>query len=147
MTLQEAGSAMRIAGETGTSQLLSAEELKLEHGLSGRELASVLAMAGTMFKPPCADVALLGCVEEREDMKRWKEAVRLSSEHMALRPVVMCRQHRKRDSETKAAIQERHPEIEKELREGYLRAVRRLEDFQRTTALPFPPKCGVFLEW
>jgi hypothetical protein len=141
------GSATKITEVTGKSHLLRAEELRLEHGLSGRELASVLAMAGTIFEPPCANAALPGSVKKGEDVKRWEQAVRLSSEHMALRPVVMCRQRRKRDSEAKAAIQERHPEIEKELREGYLRAVRRLEAFQRTTVLPFPPNCGVFLEW
>lgn len=131
----------------GTSHLLRAEEVRLKHGLSGREIASVLAMAETIFKLPFTDAVLPGAAKEKEDVKRWEEAVRLSSEHMALRPVVMCRQRRKRDSETKAAIQERHPEIEKELREGYPRVVRRLEAFQGETALPFPPNCGVFMEW
>lgn len=80
-------------------------------------------------------------------MRRWKEVVRMSSEHMTLRPVVICRQHHSRDSETKMAVQGRHPEVDTKLREGYLKAVRRLKAFQETTALPFPPNCGTFLEW
>lgn len=144
---EEAGSVTKIAEVTGTSHLLHAEELRLKHGLSQREITSVLAMVGNTFEPRCADGALSEITKEREDMKEWEEVVRLSSEHMALRPVVMCRQHHKRDSETKAAVQERYPEIRRELREGYLKAVRRLEAFQGKTALSFPPNCGVFLEW
>lgn len=132
---------------TGTSHLLNAEELRLRHGLSQAELASVLTMAGTMFKPTCAQASLPEIAKGKEDMKRWEEAIRMSSEHNALRPVVKCRQSRKRDSETRVAIQGLHPEIETRLREGYLKAVRRLEAFQKATSLPFPPKCGVFLEW
>ena len=142
-----AESATKTVEAMDTSHLLGAEQLRLKHGLSGRELASVLATAETIFKPPYADATLPGSVKEKEDIKRWEEAVRLSSEHTALRPVVECRQRRKRDSETKVAIQERHPEIEKELRGGYPRAVRRLEAFQQATALPFPPRCGVFMDW
>lgn len=144
---EEAGVATKIAEAIGTSHLLHAEGLRLKHGLSQHEITSVLAMAGTTFKPRCTDGALLETTKKREDLREWEEVVRLSSEHIALRPVVMCRQHRKRDSETKAAIQERYPEIRRELREGYLKVVRRLEAFQVKTALPFPPNCGVFLEW
>lgn len=140
-------SAATVVQTTGTSHLLNAEELRLRHGLSQAELASVLTMAGTMFKPTCAQATLPEIAKGKEDMKRWEEAVRMSSEHKALRPVVKCRQRRKRDSETKVAIQGLHPEIETRLREGYLKAVRRLEAFQKATLLPFPPNCGAFLEW
>jgi hypothetical protein len=144
---EKAKSATKITKTTGTSHLLRTEELRLKHGLSQRGITTVLAMAGIAFKPRCAGGAAQEIAKEMESMKQWEEVVRLSLEHMALRPVVMCRQHRKRDSETKAAIQERHPEIRRELREGYLKAVRRLEAFRGKTALPFPPNCGVFLEW
>lgn len=143
----EEKSAAAVVQITGTSHLLNAEELRLRHGLSQAELASVLTMAGTMFKPTRAQASLPGIAKGREDMKQWEEAIKMSSEHMSLRPVVKCRQRRKRDSETKVAIQGLHPEVETRLREGYLKAVRRLEAFQETTLLPFPPNCGVFLEW
>lgn len=147
-TSEKEESATKIVEAMGTSHLLSVEVLRLRHGLSQAELASILAMAETMFKPSyAADAILPGIAKEMEDMKRWQEAVRMFSEHMALRPMVICRQHQKRDSETKVAIQGRHPEIEIKLREGYLKAVRRLEAFQETTELPFPPNCNAFLEW
>lgn len=145
-SLQEKTGAT-VLKATGTSHLLNAEELRLRHGLSKAELALVLTMAGTMFEPTRAQATLAEIAKRKEDMKRWEEAVRMSSEHMALRPVVKCRQRRKRDSETKVAIQGLHPEIETRLREGYLKAVRRLEAFRKATLLPFPPNCGVFLEW
>jgi hypothetical protein len=143
----EVKSAATVVQITGTSHLLNAEELRLRHGLSQAELASVLTIAGTMFKPTCAQASLPEIAKAKEDMKQWEEAMRMSSEHDALRPVVKCRQRRKRDSETKMAIQGLHPEIDTRLREGYLKAVRRLEAFQNATLLPFPPNCGVFLEW
>ncbi|KAM0703063.1 hypothetical protein Q7P35_009837 [Cladosporium inversicolor] len=97
-----------------------------------------------MFEQPCANTTLPDTAKGIEDMRRWKEVVRMSSEHMTLRPAVICRQHHSRDSETKVAIQGRHPEVDTKLREGYLKAVRRLKAFQETTALPFPPNCGTF---
>lgn len=144
---QKEKTAGTVLKATGTSHLLNAEKLRLRHGLSKAELASVLTMAGTMFKPTRAQATLPEIAKRKEDMKRWEEVVRMSSEHMALHPVVKCRQRRKRDSETKVAIQGLHPEIETRLREGYLKAVRRLEAFRKATLLPFPPDCGVFLEW
>ena len=141
---REEKSAATVVQITGTSHLLNAEELRLRHGLSQAELASILTMAGTMFRPTCAHANLPEVVKRRKDMGRWEEAIGISSEHDALRAVVKCRQRRKRDSETKMAIQGLHPEIDRRLREGYLKAVRRLEAFQEATMLPFPPNCGVF---
>jgi hypothetical protein len=103
---------------------------------------SVVVAAEYMFKP-----VDLSTSEEAEHAKQWKDAMKLSSEHHELLGLVKCKQHQKRDNVAKAEILSRHPEVDKDVREGYSKIMQRLETFRKRTGLPFPPNSGAFFRW
>lgn len=124
------------------SQLLRTEETMLRYSLSRQQIKAAAAAAGNMFEPQFIEMT-----DSAEDIKKWEQSIRLFSEHIRLRPVVLCQRYQKRDNVTKAEISSNHPEVEKEIREGYFKLMQRLKAFRKHTALPFPPNCGVFLKW
>jgi hypothetical protein len=103
---------------------------------------SVVVAAECMFKP-----VDLSTSEIAEHAKQWKDAMKLSLEHHELLGLVKCKQHQKRDNVAKAEILSRHPEVDKDVREGYSKIMQRLETFRDKTGLPFPPNPGAFFRW
>jgi hypothetical protein len=124
------------------SRLLRTEETMLRFDLSKRQMNSVVSAAERTFR-----TVQLGTSEEAEHAKQWKDAITLFSEHQELLEVVKCKQYQKRDNVARAEIVSRHPEVSEDIREGYVKIMRRLDAFQVKTALQFPPNCGVFFRW
>jgi hypothetical protein len=114
----------------------------LRFDLSKRQMNSVVSAAERTFR-----TVQLGTSEEAEHAKQWKDAITLFSEHQELLEVVKCKQYQKRDNVARAEIVSRHPEVSEDIREGYVKIMRRLDAFQVKTALQFPPNCGVFFRW
>jgi hypothetical protein len=124
------------------SRLLRTEETMLRFDLSKRQMDSAVVAAERTFKTVYPTAS-----EEVEHAKQWKDAMNLFSEHQELLEVVKCKQYQKRDNVARAEIASRHPEVSEDIREGYLKIMRRLHAFQKKTALQFPPNCGVFFRW
>lgn len=125
-----------------TSHLLRVEETMLRYGLSERQIDSVVRAARDMFEAVKIDP-----LREAECTQQWKDTVRLFSEHSELRSSVLCQRYQKRDNATRAEISSRHPNVDKGIREGYLKVMQRLEAFRASSTLRFPPNCGAFLQW
>ena len=139
---EEVNGRMELTSPLCKSRSLRTEETMLRCNLSKRQIDSVVAAAECMFKP--VDPSTSG---EAEHTKQWKDAMKLYSEHHELLGIVKCKQHQKRDNVAKAEISSRHPEVDKDVREGYSKIMQRLETFQEKIELPFPPNSGAFFRW
>jgi len=139
---EEVTDRMELASPLCKSRSLRTEETMLRCNLSKRQMDSVVAAVECMFVPVDPSTS-----EEAEHTKQWKDAMKLSSEHHELLRLVKCKQHQKRDNVAKAEILSRHPEVDKDVREGYFKIMQRLETFREKTGLPFPPNSGAFLKW
>lgn len=130
------------------SRLLRAEVTRLRYGLSDQQIAAILSLSGSMFgsdgRTPMPQRASTSMAS---DVKDWEDTVMLFNEHRALRETIMCRERKKRDSETKVEVMRRHAGVKALVRENYLKSMRRLDTFRDRTALPFPPNGDIFLHW
>lgn len=138
----------RAVDRSRPSRFLCAEEVRIGCGLSEQQIAAIMTLSRSMFEPNSPTPMTQSVSTARApDVQDWENTVMLYQEHQTLRETILCRDGRKRDSETRAEIVRRHAGIAPVVRENYLKSMRRLEVFCEKTALPFPPNGNVFLHW